>query len=276
MERRAFTLIEMMVVIAIIAILIAIAFVAGQRVMAGGRSRLTADTIKVLDQSLESYIQEKGSNPPLFVEDHRAEDDPNYQDKYWLDSDYAVLDSTPISDPNDRYVINSVGLYMHATENVPGLSSIFQGLDPRIVKQWHDTSPLDQPPHATIYDGWGNPIRFVHPGFNGIWESPPRPAIPVPPPADFDSEGGTLSVASIPQFSLSSPKQLADGIRNVQIRRSAVTKSDHDKGVTFPGDSDGGVCPGGRPYFYSAGPDADPSTTVDNVYTITPQFETPE
>ena len=29
-------------------------------------------------------------------------------------------------------------------------------------------------------------------------------------------------------------------------------------------DSDGGVCPGGQPYFYSAGPDGDPSTVEDN------------
>jgi hypothetical protein len=35
-------------------------------------------------------------------------------------------------------------------------------------------------------------------------------------------------------------------------------------------DGDGGKCVGGRPYFYSAGPDKDPSTIEDNVYLSVP------
>jgi hypothetical protein len=32
------------------------------------------------------------------------------------------------------------------------------------------------------------------------------------------------------------------------------------------GQADEGLCPGNRPYFYSAGPDGDPGTRGDNIY----------
>jgi hypothetical protein len=43
-------------------------------------------------------------------------------------------------------------------------------------------------------------------------------------------------------------------------------------GSADPANSDGGTSPDARPYFYSCGPDGDPSTTADNVYIVTPTF----
>jgi len=59
-----------------------------------------------------------------------------------------------------------------------------------------------------------------------------------------------------------------------QIRRNRLIKVDRDTPDLVP-DSDGGLTSGNRPYFYSAGPDGDPSTLEDNVYSNAPTHADP-
>src|SRR5215813_11766460 len=54
---RAFTLIEVLVVIVIIGILATLVLTVAARVTKGGKVSLTRDTIRVLDQGLTTYIQ---------------------------------------------------------------------------------------------------------------------------------------------------------------------------------------------------------------------------
>jgi hypothetical protein len=60
---------------------------------------------------------------------------------------------------------------------------------------------------------------------------------------------------------LGSAPSPATGYYPAEIRRDPAQK-----------DADGGLTTN-RPYFYSAGPDGDPSTIEDNVYTVQPQIQ---
>ena len=123
-----------------------------------------------------------------------------------------------------------------------------KGIDPKLIK----SRPKDNftPALRTIVDAWQRPIRYVHPKFDGLFH-------PTGDPAGFM----TLSDAAV----LGPPPQgriyATDGVR----RNNAAAGGE-------PADSDGGLCVGNHPYFYSAGPDGDPSTIEDNVYSVKPQF----
>ena len=268
---NGFTLVELLVVIVIIGVLIAVSLVAGQKVVASGRDRLTADTIRMLDTTLEEYIATKGKIPPILVSDHRAETDPAYEDIRWPASDvlYARTSSQDL-DPNE--LANSVGFYLHEAENVPGISETIAGINSKLVKQLAPSlAKIKQPRHATVLDAWQNPIRYVHPALDGVIEEPGS--------RDTTKMGNAkgLSGATAPVL-IKSPLEFPSGLN--AIRRSVVTdaqrearKKQGDEPIV--GDSDGGLCPGGRPYFYSAGSDEDPSTTDNNVYSTEPTFLDP-
>lgn len=262
-----FTLVELLVVIIIIAVLITISLVAGQRVVASGRDRLTADTIRVLDMTLEEYIAQKGKIPPLFADDHRAETDPTYENWRWPASD--VMYGKPGA-AADGELANSVGWYLHLAEQVPGLTDTIAGMDAKLVKQiTAGTGNLQQPPHATVMDAWGNPIRYVHPALDGVFETPDRTAT---------TQGTFKGIIGLKRMNPALPGMLPLGLNS--LRRSVVTDAQREErkkqGLDpIVGDSDGGLCPGDRPYFYSAGADEDPSTTDNNVYSIEPTFLDP-
>ena len=54
-----------------------------------------------------------------------------------------------------------------------------------------------------------------------------------------------------------------------RIRRSDVRTGPSERQEA---DADGGRPVSGRPYFYSAGADGDPSTLDDNLYNVRPEF----
>lgn len=240
--RRGFTLIELLVVVLIISVLIALGLAVGARVVEGGKATQTRDLVKVLDNVLNSYQQTTDGLPPAFIADPRQ----------------AAGGSTigtrtsyfPMADGvgGDRgMAINSVGLFLEEARGVAGVSRLLDGLDTKNYREFAFTpaAELDPSPGAsepvlmTVFDAWGQPMRFVHPRFHGVV-------------------------------------------------RDSVTLSDDEwlgpapgTGVYFPGefrrdpaegDADGGLATG-RPYFYSAGPDGDPSTVDDNVYTVQPQIQ---
>lgn len=293
-RRRGFTLIELLLVIAVIAILVALTLTVGASAISGGRSRQTADTIRVVDAAIETYSAEVGQNPPAFVVTFAPGEiqDPLLATDF---AAYPLADAVDVSGGDaNRTVINSMGLFIKAAEDA-GLGDLFSSINPELLVRWDGdadfvestavVSPEHQPELRTILDAWGKPLRFVHPAWDGIVsveenEGRKRPdgqfGTSVRPITGNIPDNGTdfwLSASRAPSgFDPDSntdfPIQL--------IRRDYLTDADRAgwtmSGVSPIGDGDGGYAEGGRPYVYSAGRDGDPSKRGDNVYTVKPRF----
>jgi prepilin-type N-terminal cleavage/methylation domain-containing protein len=248
-----FTLIELLVVIGIIGILIALALAVGSRVASSGKERVTEQTLRALEGSLDAYIQAKGGMPGATVLDPRKNGSVPNSTYLWPVADARNMSSTSAVPE----MINSVGLFILQTRGVPSAEAAFKNIDTRYLHTYDAdggtaTAWTSQPELLTAFDGWGNPIRYVHPAFHGIVGLGAGN-----PPAQVDVDT-VLGPAP-------SPRQYAI----TQIRRGTAPGT----GPATPPDSDGGLCTAGRPYFYSCGADGDPSTTGDNVYVVRPQVQ---
>lgn len=239
-RRRGFTLIELLVVILIVSVLIALGLAVGARVVEGGKASQTRDLIKVLDNVLGSYLEatDRTVPPASIIDPRQDEGNPTGTIAYM-----PLADAW--DDDNDR-PINSVGLFLAEAERVAGVSELLQSLDAKNYRLFaYSPAPLDpapgrtEPELATVIDAWGNPIRFVHPAFHGVRRSAER----------LDAT----------EFLGPAP---AGEYYPREIRRNPANA-----------DADGGLATNGRPYFYSAGPDGDPSTVEDNIYTVQPQVQ---
>ena len=137
-------------------------------------------------------------------------------------------------------------------------------IDPNALRQYspsrllsnQDTADLRHPLLPTPFDAWGNPIRYVHPTYQGGYGN------------FFDGDGIDLAQRGPNRSDLedasraiSSSPVVPDNI--FWLTGSGPPQRRGDRREPTP---DGGTptaaCPGGgtRPYFYSAGPDGDPST----------------
>jgi prepilin-type N-terminal cleavage/methylation domain-containing protein len=264
---RAFTLIELLVVIGIIVLLVALTVTVGFRVTGTGKAKQTEQALRVLDQALTEYISAAGRNPRPWVIDPRPYSPPTVQ---------PVFDGV---NQTDGEVINSVALFVLQCREYPSADALFKNLDTKILKErefdgdFSGTPPTI--PLPTVLDGWGNPIRYVHPAFGGNRTAPNNPQGFV----DVYLPSGTGLIQTQPRIE----GQFATfGIQRVR-RNDRVTKAQSDAGVVP--DSDGGYPAGNRPYFYSAGPDGRVGYVVndstgeilvdyndDNIYITTPSF----
>lgn len=242
-RRRAFTLMELLIVVAVIAILVGLALAVGARVAGSGREDKTRYTIKALDQSLDAYIAATNGIPPPALRDPRAP---------------GSVDPMPLLPAADAYtpsggtggIINSVGLYEAQCRAYPDVAAVFKSMDTRFLREVdqdnNGTNAGDPfPVLRTMFDAWDRPMRYVHPQLDGLLRA---------------TGGGpvqTLDVLGAPAF--------GSAYLVAELRRNNTTAEN---------DSDGGICRAGRPYFYSAGADGNPATTEDNVYVTKPELQT--
>lgn len=257
---RAFTLIELLVVIGVIALLIAIVTVVGGRVISGSKSTLTQDTIKSMDQVYAAFMADADLRPSPAVADPR---NPQFV--------LPVADARNMTAGNGE-IINSIALFIHQMEREgQPVQATIAGLSPRLVTLYaadpnapvvppasspNPNPPAELPQMRTVVDPWGRPLRYVHPSYSGnLYDATYDPAERRGNYGDPPNVDSPFDVRIV----LTETPQTALPIR--QIRRNSG-------GGTGPADADGGLCPsnGGRGYFYSAGPDGDPSTIDDNVY----------
>ncbi len=264
-HRRGFSLIEVLLVIGIIAILAVIALTVGTKMAGTGKVAKTSETLKVLDLALTEYVAAKGGIPsPTVV-------DPEYKADSAVENDvpiWPVVDGRYVN-TSDHGTLNSIGFFLVQARGIPNVEKAIAGLDASLIKEYTPKEEVDtgqaQPyrnkqatdnfqPHQmrTVLDAWGNPIRYVHPAWHGLVREGGGGAYD---PSKFQT------VAQILADAQAGKKYAADKIR----RNNQAT------GNTIA-DSDGGLTKGGRPYFYSAGPDGDPGTIDDNVYLVQPQF----
>ena len=282
-QRHAFTLLELLIVVGIVAALVAVTTLVGTAVINQGKNRATLGVIQTLDEALAAYIDKQGENPPALVPvpvgqlpDPIANQMPSY-DGTPLPALYPALDGRAREDnAGDMETLNSVGLFIESAKAVPEAIEVINSINPRLLRLYTPNDEL-QPVLLTAFDAWDNPIRYVHPKFDGIIEREQRSRGDAGEPVHYENPAkGFFTAGALP------PTNQRIRLRMNVIRRNRLVDADFgDGGLSGGGgglnqqslsdfelipDSDGGLTSGNRPYFYSAGPDGNPATIEDNIY----------
>jgi len=271
----AFTVIELVIVLGILAVLVAITIGVAQRVTASGRAKATELFIQSLDTITDAFFQaNKGQlgNMIIVVDD----DGGTNPDRYAI----PLIDGVPVNAAGVPLATTASGepvihvasaaflelMRQRSTDAAKGI----EGLDTTFLKRGEASSIS---PRYAIFgwrvnndgqiqgalqrlnlemripvDAWENPLHFVHPDFQG-------------------GHGVTFATGtSINRNLIEFPQ---GGGSAGTFRRSARPSAVE----TVPGDADEGFTIGARPYWYSAGTDRNPGTIEDNIYTVRPRFE---
>lgn len=285
--RSGFTLIELLVVIAIIGLLVGLSAMIGTAVINGGKNKATLGILQSLDEALVAYIDQKGDIPPPLVEVPFADLPTAIRNNIPggdVSAFYPAIDGRGReSVTGDMNEVNSVALFIQSASVVPKVQEILGTMNSQFLYKFSADEEV-QPFLLTAFDAWGNPIRYVHPKFDGIIERERRELGEAGEPINIINPSKPFFVAG----ALPSGSRLR--VRMKFLRRNRLIDADFgDAGILGGGptdpsgfvdfdllpDSDGGKTVGNRPYFYSAGPDGNPSTLEDNIYTISPQHVDP-
>jgi len=279
-QRRAgFTLIEVLVVIAIVITLIGLTLAVGTAVGRNARATNTTAAMRAIDLLLNDLIQTRGGIPAPVVED------PRDRDRLLVMADARNLSFVPPEERGGAQIVNSGGLLLLQMRQQGLASESITGLDSKLVEHFTPYRVRDEegnevndpfepdvvPELPTPLDAWGNPIRYVHPKLDGLLQGSN--------PADPASLGTTTGV------DLTDPDLLGGKDTDYsynEIRRNGLVGVGDENLL----DADGGQAPKQRPYLYSAGPDGKVGRVVeggevvadfnaDNVYQTKPSFLAP-
>lgn len=264
---RGFTIVELLVVIGIIGLLVTIALVLGGKVSNGQKASTTANTIRVLDMTVDE-IQTATDSPPeakfVYTQGSGARA---------LVYEYSIVDGRQVSPAptgSNQSVYDSVGnpvtesmaRYSALCGTIPTAQAVMRQIDQKFIRTKVLATINGKEIQAQEYlDGWREPIRVVHPAFDGGWGG-----------AAYGNTGAKLTKSDrdTPRVI---PEQRGGAKQNIGYRRSMRPWAN---ATTAPsnwiGDGDEGLCPNKRMYFYSGGADKNPGTREDNVYAQTPQF----
>lgn len=281
-QARGFTIIELVVVVGILALLVAITAVVGANIVAGARGGKTQNAIKALEVSLTEYVSDRGNIPPPTVEEQNPERAETDDEKLVpvADAVFDVDHTEPGSSQPTPRLLNSVGFYLVQLQESPGADAQIKSLSDEFLQTRPTYTPTsdsdistggssigengDHTGIPTVLDGWGNPIRYVHPRFDGQ----------IGQRFDDRRKGDAGRAIEVTVF-LSGFEGRENDLAIREIRRNKIVRSEHPEIALSQRDSDGGMCTNDRPYFYSAGADGDPSTIEDNVYATEPNFTQP-
>lgn len=274
--RNAFTLLELLIAIAIIAALAAITTLVGSAVLDSGKQRATLGVLQTLDEALAAYKDKNGDNPPALVEiPYERMVTPIGNISPGESVYFPAIDGRGRENTSDElYMVNSVALFIESVRSVPETQDIINAINPRFVQNY---SPDETyfPQLITVFDAWGNPIRYVHPKFHGIVDQSDRTLGDAGTPVNIVNPNKPYFVPG------ALPLNATTVVRMKFVRRNRLIDADFgDEGLSGGGglnlgsisdfelvpDSDGGLTAGNRPYFYSAGPDGNPATIEDNIY----------
>jgi prepilin-type N-terminal cleavage/methylation domain-containing protein len=289
---RAFTIIEMLVVLVIIGILAGIVITVAQRVTQGGKYTTSRNVIQIAEGLLTEYIAGTEEVPPQFVVTRRTQVSTTGTDNVLSPDAYVfpIIDGRlqgrqmPPSTGNggsvmydrDRDPAQPSGalLMLALTQESSAVEREFKAIDARFV-QLRDVYAYGwlidangQPTGAPVQrrlrlpvlvDAFGNMIRYVHSGFQGGY-------------GDFynNSEPSTRTGRNYLKVVLSREAGQPIIANFGRSYRPFPTNTPN----TPVGDADEGQAVGSSGYFYSPGLDGDPGTRQDNVYTKQPTFPT--
>lgn len=252
--RRAFTIVELLIVVVIIALLASIGLYVGRQVAEGGKVRATQNTLQILDQVLNEYQTAKsGSKVPAALIDGIGNDYPMFDGR---------VAGFPFTETDPPRVNPSLSIFLaHARTEAGAVDQALSKIDPKYVERtsaiqtsWgspalpNNVGPI---PGIIIKDGWGRPIRFVHPELKGGWG-----------PGYHKDVASTSASTFVPV--VNRPYFVISRMPGVEMRRSCWPFNPTARNSGDIGDADQGTCT--SPYFYSCGPDGDPGTADDNIY----------
>ncbi len=253
--RRAFTIVELLIVVVIIALLASIGLYVGRMVSEGGKARATQNTLQILDQVLNEYQTAKGGAiPPAVLIDGMGDDFPMFDGR--VAGNPFTLATTPNVNP-------SVSLFLAQARSEAGaVDQALSKIDPKYIER---TTFIDSSwghprlangagdmPGVVIKDGWGRPLRFVHPTLQGAYGP------------GFRKDTASTSASTF--VSQPRPYFVISRMPIIEMRRAAWPFNPTARNSGDIGDADQGKCTGNSPYFYSCGPDGDPGTHEDNIY----------
>ena len=274
---RAFTLVELLVVIGIIALLIAILITVGAQVRRGAAADTTRNLIRVLETEVASVQTDTREGVPAWVRvPFDGTNEPAVPDVVPL-VDGLV---TPQSSGGPVRLDSTAWLLLHLQST--GSSTVLQTIDPKYLIEGDPLPGVTLPAntrYVTVQDAFGRPIRYVHPSFAGWISGDPRPrwesggwSNATPPFGPVAVPGGYVP-----------PVGTRSAVRN--LRRVDVTDlgGADSSDLTRRADADGSVVTGDDPLFYSFGPDqragyvsqgagAYRNDNADNVYARTPRM----
>jgi prepilin-type N-terminal cleavage/methylation domain-containing protein len=287
----AFTLIEMLVVLVIIAILAGIVISLAQRVSGGGKYAATRNVIQAAEGMLTDYISRREAEAPLFVRTNQTTsamgnpDQPDVDEEYMfplIDGRYEGRSFPPqTGGPAPRFDKDrdppqpaAALLLLEMVKESPEVERTLQGIDPRFLERrdmyafgWRIDPATNEPTGSLVLrklripqliDAFGNPLRYVHPGFQGGYGNFFNNDTP---PTSTNRKYLELAVAG------------QNGQPVVAVFSRCYRPFGPNVVATDPvGDADEGLAIGGHGYFYSSGLDADPGTRQDNVYNRKPSF----
>jgi prepilin-type N-terminal cleavage/methylation domain-containing protein len=286
---RAFTIIEMLVVLVIIGILAGIVITVAQRVTQGGKHAASKNVLEVAENMVTEYITSTESPIPQVVFTKMTQMNTNGTDDQLSPDTYAfpIVDgrlqsrtfppgqgnNNPMYDKDRDPAQPSAALLMLAMAS--GSSTVereFKSLDARFLQYrdifaygWRVDAngiPTGQAVQRrlrlpVLVDAYGNPIRYVHPAYQGGY-------------GDFYNNA---------EPSIRTARNLMKVVLNKESGQPIISnwsRSYRPFPSTTPntpvGDADEGLAIGASGYFYSAGLDADPGTRGDNVYTKQPSY----
>jgi len=188
----------------------------------------------------------------------------------------------------------SLSLMLLAISDVVPLEQMLSGIDPKLLKResipvfgWTvntSQTAVSITPGSRLVEGpvvrdaFGFPLRFVSPLAHGGYGNFMKPSPTTDGNWVVTADGNTAQPPSLtfnPRWyspfasvSLTGTDTLPISRRGRPQLMSATTSKNQI------GDGDEGLCRNGRPYFYSVGPDGDPRTQGDNVYSEFPDFLT--
>lgn len=287
--RRAFTIIEMLVVLVIIGILAGIVITVAQRVTQGGKHAATRNVIEVAEHLVTEFISSTEAPVPKVVYTNKTQMNTNGTDDQLSPDTYVfpMVDgrlqsrsfppgpgnSNPIYD-KDRDPAQPTGalLMLALSTESTSVAREFKALDARFV-QYRDVyaygwlvnangQPTGQAVQRrlrlpVLVDAYGNALRYVHPEFQGGF-------------GDFfnNAEPATRTARNLMKVVVT--KETGQPIISNWSRSYRPFGSNTPNNPV--GDADEGLAVGASGYFYSPGNDGDPGTRGDNVYTKQPTF----
>ncbi|MEM0983375.1 MAG: prepilin-type N-terminal cleavage/methylation domain-containing protein [Planctomycetota bacterium] len=277
---RAFTIVEVLVVISVISVLIVILIPALGAVAEGGRKRLTLDIIRVMDNAYDGYLAStSNADMPNVVETLHFDANLARNGRTifvpWVDG----IDATDVSGGSEdgKVLINTSGLFVTVLE-AAGLGALLDDVPQDRVRRLDidgQTGAANrQPELPTIVDAWDQPIRAVHPAFDGVIVSghlePMYNATSIGRVGLTPTQSNTANLdlpISLTMVSVTEPFSPIQFVRRNFLTPAVRQANAADLAEEDIGDSDGGRSPNGRVYFYSPGRDGDPSRIESNVYT---------
>ena len=157
----AFTLVEILIVVAIIALLASVMVGVGRQVRKNAKIRATQSIMQMLCTALEEYNDDKGGFPPEIKDienDFPGTDVGRHNDMTWPDTD----------DPTDLIAaLASVEVMYWYLSEAPGSRKIIDRLpDSYVVNEDNDSVEVAgrAKPLIEVNDAWGRPLKYENQG----------------------------------------------------------------------------------------------------------------